>query len=161
MNVPTKQELWRAARSPTDINTLPTGPKPWQGRRAAQNNARSSEASTIASTLNRRRPIAIPAEALAHNRIKIIVTMNTCHDRSASHPVVRRQSCANLPPLAIGLSCPLAAPQYNCIHTGTRPLIILCRSASLGGARKPERIAGSVVPPRRRSHCRARDRWIE
>ena len=60
----------------------------------------------IASTLKRRRPIAIPAEALAHNRITIIVTMNTCHDRSASHPVVRRQSCANVHLLAIGLFMP-------------------------------------------------------
>jgi hypothetical protein len=60
----------------------------------------------IASTRKRRRPIAIPAEALTHNRIKIIVTMNTCHDRGTSHPVVRRQSCANLPPLAIGLFMP-------------------------------------------------------
>jgi hypothetical protein len=42
----------------------------------------------------------------------------------------------------------MAAPQYDCIHTGPRPLIAVCRSVSFGGARKPEQIAGSVVPPR-------------
>jgi hypothetical protein len=49
----------------------------------------------IASTLKRARPIASAAEALAPSRIKIIVTMNTCHDRSASHPGVRCENCAN------------------------------------------------------------------
>lgn len=62
--------------------------------------------STIASASKRTRPIANPAKAVAHNRNKIIVTMNTCHDRSPSHPGVRRESCANFCLWATGLFMP-------------------------------------------------------
>jgi hypothetical protein len=62
--------------------------------------------STIASASKRTTPIANPVEALAHNRNKIVVTMNTCHDTSASHPGVRRESCANFRLWAIGLFMP-------------------------------------------------------